>query len=48
LVLDLFPFEHKKIIQHLELDDFNFEHWILDNSDLPWMKKDKISEMVLV
>ena len=48
LVLDLFPFEHKKIIQHLELDDFNFEHWILNNADLPWMKKDKISEMVLV
>jgi S-adenosylmethionine synthetase len=48
LVLDLFPFEHKEIINHLDLDNYNLESYILEEGNYPWLKKDKIGEMVLV
>jgi len=48
LILDLFPFKHKEIIEHLELEEYNLENYILGNGNYPWLKRDKISEMVLV
>jgi len=48
LVLDLFPFKHQEIINHLDLQDYNLEGYILNHGDYPWLKKDKIGEMVLV
>jgi len=48
LILDLFPFKHQDIIQHLDLENYNLESYILEEGDYPWLKKDKIGEMVLV
>lgn len=48
LVLDLFPFKHQDIIQHLDLENYNLESYILEEGNYPWLKKDKIGEMVLV
>ena len=48
LVRDLFPFKLIDIINHLKLNDYNFEDEILVRDNYPWKKRDKVSEMVLM
>jgi len=48
LVRDVFPFKINDIIQHLNLDDYNFEGEVLELDNYPWKKRDKVSEMVLM
>lgn len=48
LIFDLFPFELNQIISDLELHEFNFENEIKKTMDYPWLKLDKISEMILI
>lgn len=48
LILDLFPFELNQIISDLELEKFDFENEITKTMVYPWLKLDKISEMILV
>jgi len=48
LVRDVFPFKINEIIQHLNLDDYNFEGEVLELDNYPWKKRDKVSEMVLM
>jgi len=48
LILDLFPFEHQEIINHLELQDYDFQSYIMEDGGYPWLKKDKIGEMILL
>ena len=48
LVRDLFPFKLIDIINHLKLNDYNFEDEILVRDNYPWKKRDKVSEMILM
>jgi S-adenosylmethionine synthetase len=48
LVRDLFPFKLIDIINHLKLNDYNFEDEILVRGNYPWKKRDKVSEMILM
>ncbi len=48
LVRDLFPFKLIDIINHLKLNDYNFEDEILVRGNYPWKRRDKVSEMVLM
>lgn len=49
LVLDIFDFEIDNVIEHLELESYNFANEILhDNIDYPWQKSDKLNDIVLV
>lgn len=48
LVRDLFPFKLIDIINHLKLDEYDFEDEILVRDNYPWKKRDKVSEMVLM
>lgn len=48
LVRDLFPFKLIDIINHLKLNEYNFEDEILVRDNYPWKKRDKVSEMVLM
>ena len=48
LVRDLFPFKLIDIINHLKLNDYNFEDEILVRGNYPWKKRDKVSEIVLM
>lgn len=48
LILDLFPFDIKHIIKHLDLENFNFENEIKKTMDYPWLKTDKIGDMILL
>lgn len=48
MILDLFPFEIEMVIEHLNLNNFNFENEIKKTMEYPWLKTDKIGEMVLL
>lgn len=48
LILDLFPFEIDEIINHLKLNEFDFENEIKKTMDYPWFKIDKIGDMILL
>lgn len=49
LVLDIFEFEPENVISHLELDGYNFSNEILlTNTNFPWIKRDRLKDIVLV
>ena len=49
LVLDIFDFNPESVISHLELDGYNFSNELLPtNPNLPWIKRDKLRDIVLV
>jgi len=47
LILDIFNFNPDYIKKHLSLDDYNFENEMF-NGDRCWLKRDKISEIILL
>jgi S-adenosylmethionine synthetase len=49
LVLDIFDFQSDNVIEHLNLETYNFANEILhDNENYPWLKNDKLNDIVLV
>lgn len=49
LILDIFNFEANNVIKHLNLEGYNFANEITHRfEDFPWMKNDKLSDIVLV
>lgn len=49
LILDIFNFEANNVIKHLNLEGYNFANEITHQfEDFPWMKNDKLSDIVLV
>jgi hypothetical protein len=49
LVLDIFDFEVDNVIEHLNLEVYNFANEILHNdANYPWLKTDKLNDIVLV
>jgi hypothetical protein len=49
LVLDIFNFEVNKVIEDLNLEVYDFANEILhDNENYPWLRNDKLNDIVLV
>lgn len=49
LILDIFNFEPEQVISDLSLDDYNFSNEILQgNTNYPWLRRDKLKEIVLL
>lgn len=49
LILDIFDFEADKVIQHLNLLDYDFANEIIhEDVNYPWLKTDKLNDIVLV
>ena len=49
LVLDIFDFEVNKVIEDLNLEVYDFANEILHvNENYPWLKNDKLNDIVLV
>jgi len=47
LILDLFPFEIKEVIESLDLKNYDFENDIIQKNEC-WKKRDKIGEFILL
>jgi hypothetical protein len=47
LILDIFNLSPTHIINHLGLEDYNFENEIINMNERVWIKKDKVGEMIL-
>ena len=49
LVLDIFNFEVNKVIEDLNLEVYDFANEILHvNDNYPWLRNDKLNDIVLV
>jgi hypothetical protein len=49
LVLDIFNFEVNKVIEDLNLEVYDFANEILHGNDnYPWLRNDKLNDIVLV
>lgn len=49
LILDIFNFEPEQVISDLSLDDYNFSNEILQgNTNYPWLRRDKLKDIVLL
>jgi S-adenosylmethionine synthetase len=49
LVLDIFNFEVNKVIEDLNLEAYDFANEIIhENENYPWLKNDKLNDIVLV
>lgn len=48
LVLDIFPFELKSIIEDMDLSNFNYENMILNKGELPYQNRRKLKDIVLM
>jgi hypothetical protein len=48
-VLDIFNFEVNKVIEDLNLEVYDFANEILhENDNYPWLRNDKLNDIVLV
>jgi hypothetical protein len=48
-VLDIFNFEVNKVIEDLNLEVYDFANEILyENENYPWLRNDKLNDIVLV